>query len=472
MHGSPLRENKEAAMAYIRQRGDSYVVRYEYKDHRGETQDGWESFSTDKEAKRRKKEIEYEQKKGTFLAPTTVTVEELLNKWLEITCVKHKWTPKTYISNRSTIQNLICPYIGKMNVQKVTAITLEELYLTLSNTPCGLYAEGQKRQLNEKQSKRYLSGTTIHDVHRLLRTAFDYAVEWKLVLSSPVPKDAPHKTTEERAIWDKQSMVAALDSMKDNPLLHLAVHMTLVGSLREGELLGITKQDLDFEANRGAGSFMVNKTMQRVDKEAIRKVDRGQILYTFDDKRDFSKSALILKATKTDASTREIYMTPPLKAELQKWIEQLKQDEEKYGDRYHKGDMDMLFRLPDGKVVEPTLIRKWFEQWQDKHPEFKRIVFHSLRHSSATYYLMISDGDIKAVQGNTGHAQAGTLVNVYAHIQQESRRELAQKFSKEFYLKEESKPTERTVLDAQALLQLLQNADPLVKKQLALALFS
>jgi integrase len=248
--------------------------------------------------------------------------------------------------------------------------------------------------------------------------------------------------------------------------------MTLVGSLREGELLGITKQDLDFEANRGAGSFMVNKTMQRVDKEAIRKVDRGQILYTFDDKRDFSKSALILKATKTDASTREIYMTPPLKAELQKWIEQLKQDEEKYGDRYHKGDMDMLFRLPDGKVVEPTLIRKWFEQWQDKHPEFKRIVFHSLRHSSATYYLMISDGDIKAVQGNTGHAQAGTLVNVYAHIQQESRRELAQKFSKEFYLKEESKPTERTVLDAQALLQLLQNADPLVKKQLALALFS
>jgi integrase len=170
-------------------------------------------------------------------------------------------------------------------------------------------------------------------------------------------------------------------------------------------------------------------------------------------------------------------MTPPLKKELQNWLEQLKQDEERYGDRYHKGDMDMLFRLPDGKVVEPTLIRKWFLQWQDEHPEFERIVFHSLRHSSATYYLMISDGDIKAVQGNTGHAQAGTLVNVYAHIQQESRRELAQKFSnefypKEFYPKEENKPVERTVLDAQELLQLLQNADPLVKKQLALALFA
>ena len=33
-------------------------------------------------------------------------------------------------------------------------------------------------------------------------------------------------------------------------------------------------------------------------------------------------------------------------------------------------------------------------EWQDAHPEFPRIVFHGLRHSSATYQLMISGGDI------------------------------------------------------------------------------
>ena len=58
----------------------------------------------------------------------------------------------------------------------------------------------------------------------------------------------------------------------------------------------------------------------------------------------------------------------------------------------------MLFRLPNGLAVEPVLIRKKFLKWQDAHPEFPRIVFHGLRHSSATYQLMISGGDVKAVQ--------------------------------------------------------------------------
>ena len=57
---------------------------------------------------------------------------------------------------------------------------------------------------------------------------------------------------------------------------------------------------------------------------------------------------------------------------------------------------------PNVLAVEPVLIRKKFLKWQDAHPEFPRIVFHGLRHSSATYQLMISGGDVKAVQGTTG----------------------------------------------------------------------
>ena len=95
----------------------------------------------------------------------------------------------------------------------------------------------------------------------------------------------------------------------------------------------------------------------------------------------------------------------------------------------------MLLRLPNGLAVEPVLIRKKFLKWQDAHPEFPRIVFHGLRHSSATYQLMISGGDIKAVQGTTGHASADMLVNTYAHIQQSSRVELGKKFESGFYAK-------------------------------------
>ena len=65
-------------------------------------------------------------------------------------------------------------------------------------------------------------------------------------------------------------------------------------------------------------------------------------------------------------------------------------------------------------------------------------MFHGLRHSSATYQLMISGGDVKAVQGTTGHATADMLVNTYAHIQQSSRVELGKKFEEGFYAKQES----------------------------------
>ena len=65
---------------------------------------------------------------------------------------------------------------------------------------------------------------------------------------------------------------------------------------------------------------------------------------------------------------------------------------------------------------------------RNAHPEFPRIVFHGLRHSSATYQLMISGGDVKAVQGTTGHATADILVNPYTHIQQSSRVKLGGKF--------------------------------------------
>ena len=171
--------------------------------------------------------------------------------------------------------------------------------------------------------------------------------------------------------------------------------------------------------------------------------------------------------TKTASSCRTIFMTSALKEELKKWLNQLATDERKDPTRYH--DSGMLFRLPNGLAVEPVLIRKKFLKWQDAHPEFPRIVFHGLRHSSATYQLMISGGDVKAVQGTTGHATADMLVNTYAHIQQSSRVELGKKFEEGFYAKSES-PSPQAVptageptISMTALLELLKNADPEVK---------
>ena len=98
--------------------------------------------------------------------------------------------------------------------------------------------------------------------------------------------------------------------------------------------------------------------------------------------------------------------------------------------------------------------------------------------SSATYQLMISGGDVKAVQGTTGHATADMLVNTYAHIQQSSRVELGKKFEEGFYVKPgtpspQAVPAEgEPTISVSALVELLKNADPEVKAQLRLALLT
>ena len=53
------------------------------------------------------------------------------------------------------------------------------------------------------------------------------------------------------------------------------------------------------------------------------------------------------------------------------------------------------------------------------------MVFHSLRHTSVTYKLKLNGGDIKAVHGDSGHAQADMVTEVYGHILDEDRKKNA-----------------------------------------------
>ena len=273
--------------------------------------EGWESFKTKKEAQERKITVEKELLDGTFLVPDIMTVEEMLYKWIPIQSTKHKWSPKTYTQSVAMVQNLIVPYIGNRKVQELRTYDIEKFYATLAKTPCGQYVHGVKQKLSDKQNKRLLSSTSIHEVHTLLKTAFSYAVEWDLIHKIPLPRDAPKVNIEERTIWDEKTMLAALQTI-ENPALHLAVHMSMILSLREGEILGLQPSDLDFDAADGRGTISVNKTMQRANKDALEKLDPKQVYYTFPDRREGSKSSLILKKPKTKKSNRILYMTKPL----------------------------------------------------------------------------------------------------------------------------------------------------------------
>ena len=100
------------------------------------------------------------------------------------------------------------------------------------------------------------------------------------------------------------------------------------------------------------------------------------------------------------------------------------------GDEYQ--DYDLVVALPNGRPCEDRIILKEFEKLREK-AGLPRVVFHSLRHSSTTYKLKLNHGDLKATQGDTGHAQIDMITSVYAHILDEDRKINAQKFESAFY---------------------------------------
>ena len=340
-------------------------------------------------------------------------------------------------------------------------------------------SHGEKQELTENQKKRLLSSTSIHEVHTLLKTAFSYAVDWDLIHKSPTPREAPKINTEERTIWDERTMLAALQTI-ENPALHLAVHMSMILSLREGEILGLQPGDIDFDAADGRGTITVGRSLQRTEKAALEKTDPNQIYHIFPDQREGSSSALVLKKPKTKKSSRTLYLTRPLKDELLAWLEKLRQDELAMDGRYR--NCGQLFRLPNGMPVAPEALSKWYRTWRAEHPEFEKIVFHGLRHSSATYQLIESGGNIKAVQGNTGHATTGILMDTYAHTQDKPRLELTEKIEADFYSQDvagakpqeppENKTPVATKITGKMILEAIRQMDAEERRELTRVLFA
>ena len=79
--------------------------------------------------------------------------------------------------------------------------------------------------------------------------------------------------------------------------------------------------------------------------------------------------------------------------------------------------MASTFGLPLGAGASRGPLKKLIEDYN-----LPPVVFHSFRHSSVTYKLKLNGGDIKAVQGDSGHAQVNMVTDVYAHILDDDRR--------------------------------------------------
>lgn len=103
---------------------------------------------------------------------------------------------------------------------------------------------------------------------------------------------------------------------------------------------------------------------------------------------------------------------------------------ETLGDEYQ--DYDLVIAQRNGRPIESGKLDKMFNQYISDNG-FPVVEFHSLRHLSTTVKLIISQGDIKAVQGESGHMQATMVTDTYAPIIDKNRKQIAQKFDEVIY---------------------------------------
>ena len=140
-------------MASIVKRKSKYSVVYDYTDENGKRRQRWETFSTNAEAKKRKKQIEYEQDSGTFFIPTAKTLNDLLDEYMSIYGV-NTWAMSTYESRRGLARNYITPIIGDMLLSDITPRMMDKYYRDLLSVKTVILIHHPWSDVGDRKSTR------------------------------------------------------------------------------------------------------------------------------------------------------------------------------------------------------------------------------------------------------------------------------------------------------------------------------
>lgn len=420
-------------MASIKKRGNKFCVIYHYNDSEGKRRQKWETYDTKAEAKKRAKEIEYRAEMGIISVPKCKLLKELIEEYI-VLYGKDKWALSTYEGNVGLIRNYIIPIIGDTKLSEINTRFMEKYYQTLLKTPAVINPIFGKR-LNET-----VGTSAIRDIHKLLRSAFDQAVKWELMEKNPcIHATVPKHKAKKREIWTAEQLMYAIE-VCDDEFTKLALNLAFAGSLRIGELLGLTWDCVDISSEaiqEGRAYIYVNKELQRVSKEAVKELDGKDVLLIFPEESKRCKTVRILKTPKTESSVRKIFLPKSVAMMLIDWKNSQKEIKEVLGEEYQ--DYGLIMATSYGLPVSGSFVRKGLKKLIEEH-DLPPVVFHSIRHTSVTYKLKLNGGDIKAVQGDSGHAQVNMITDVYSHIIDDDRRRNAELFEDAFYNKKNLDP--------------------------------
>ena len=446
-------------MASIIKRKKAYSIVYNYTDENGEVKQKWETCHNYQDALKRKAEVENELNKGTFISPNDQTVREFLYDFVTMSG-EQKWGISRYDGCTAMIENYINPLIGDMKIQSITTRTTDKFVQELQKTK----AVGSAFRPNK--DGKLVSDRTVLEAVKLLRCAFGQAVRWELISKNPFEHTlCPKATYNRRDIWDAETIMKALNECEDSRL-YIAMNLSFACSLRIGEVLGLTWDNVhitDEDIASDDAWIYVDKELERVSKRALSVLGDKGVIKVFPPLMPNTSTRVVLKTPKTESSVRKVWLPKTLAHILREWQKAQNELKEYLGDEYQ--DENLVLALPNGRPCENRIIAKEFDKLKKK-ANLPNVVFHSLRHSSTTYKLKLNHGDLKATQGDTGHAQIDMITDIYAHILDEDRKVNAQKFETAFYgtrdlrdVRPPEEPKQQTVDLASLIEQLQKNPE-------------
>ena len=436
-------------MASITKRKSKFAVVYWYVDENEIRKQKWETCETKKEAKARKAFIEfYQQTNGLTIVPLSeqyakeredaknelsnpdsdITLEEFLEIFVNIYGVS-KWSANTFSSKKSSIKNYINPIIGHWKLSEITTKSLSKYYNDLLSVP-------EVPRANRKATGRCVQPANIKKIHDIIRCALNRAILWEYLdtkMRNPASlATLPKIPKNRRDVWTIGTFKKAI-SIVDDELLLICMHLAFSCSMRIGEITGLTWEDViidDKSIEDGNARVIINKELSRVSLEAMQKLKEKDIIKIFPTQKPHATTRLVLKTPKTETSNRVVWLPKTVALVLRRYKDEQTELKEFLGTAYN--DYSLVIALDNGNPVESRIVRDRFQDFSEVN-NFQIVVFHSLRHLSTGYKLKMTNGDIKSVQGDTGHAEAEMVMDVYSRVIDEDRRLNAKKLDDQFY---------------------------------------
>lgn len=333
---------------------------------------------TQKEVRLALSKIVSEMDSGTYAEPSKMKVSQWLDEWLASYTMNIK--PATRSAYEEHIRVHIKPSLGDIPLKQLSTRDIQQLYTNL---------------LKERE----LSPKTVRNIHGVLHRTLEQAKLLGCIRVNPtdaaVTPRVEKKQVETLDAEDIGKFLAAIRGTKYEYPLFVAVFT----GLRQGELLGLTWDCVDFEN----GLLLINKQHNRVkgDTEfrfASLKNDKARVLTAADEVME------VLKLQKERQTA---------------WAAAL-------GDGWSNPD-HLVFTTEFGRYINNKILYQNFKRIMRKlgKPDLR---FHDLRHTYAVNSLR-AGGDIKTVQENLDHATASFTLATYAHATPGMKRESAKRMT-------------------------------------------